>query len=137
ALSGDLWACDIDTARCRRLDVTGPVVDPRIDPTGRYLAYTSGRALHVVTAETADPVLTLEPESDDITWGQAEFVAAEEMGRMRGFWWEPNGRSLLVERASTEPVGTWFLTDPAFPERAPQAVKYPAAGTPNVAVQLW
>ena len=36
-------------------------------------------------------------ESDTEVWGQAEFIAAEEMDRFRGFWWAPDGQSLLVE----------------------------------------
>ena len=38
-----------------------------------------------------------------MTWGAAEFVAAEEMGRPRGFWWAPDGRSLLAARVDNSP----------------------------------
>jgi dipeptidyl-peptidase-4 len=26
-----------------------------------------------------------------VTFGLAEFIAAEEMGRTRGYWWSPDG----------------------------------------------
>ncbi len=73
----------------------------------------------------------------EIVWGQAEFVAAEEMDRYRGFWWSPDGESLLAERYDTTPVRTWYIADPANPDREPIAHRYPAAGTDNVSVQLW
>ncbi len=33
-----------------------------------------------------------------MTWGLAEFVAAEEFHRFRGYWWAPDGRSVLAAR---------------------------------------
>ena len=66
-----------------------------------------------------------------MTYGLAEFVAAEEMNRMRGYWWSPDGRSLLVARVDDVPVRRWYIADPANPDREPPVVAYPAAGTPN------
>ncbi len=71
-----------------------------------------------------------------VTWGQAEFVAAEEMRRHRGHWWSPCGTKLLVARVDTSPVRQWWISAPANPDSAPTAVRYPAAGTPNAAVTL-
>ena len=31
-----------------------------------------------------------------MSWGSAEFIAAEEMGRFRGYWWSPDGTALAV-----------------------------------------
>ena len=71
-----------------------------------------------------------------VSYGLAEFIAAEEMGRMRGYWWAPDGASLLVARVDENPVQRWYIADPANPERPPAAVAYPAAGTPNADVSL-
>ena len=51
----------------------------------------------------APPTAVAEPESDTVTYGLADFVAAEEMSRMRGYWWSPDGRSLLVARVDDAP----------------------------------
>jgi dipeptidyl-peptidase 4 len=56
------------------------------------------------------------------------------MGRMRGFWWSPDGDALLVARVDEAPVTRWHIADPAHPERVPAVVSYPAAGTPNALV---
>ena len=85
----------------------------------------------------ADDRAVLEPEGPQVTYGLAEFVAAEEMGRTRGYWWSPSGEALLVARVDTSPVGRWYISDPANPDRPPQAVSYPAAGTANADVSLW
>jgi len=141
-LSGALWACDIASGQCRELPSSGAVIDPRIDPTGRYVAYASDAALRIVAVDgTADRALAepdrADPGEAEAVWGQAEFVAAEEMDRHRGFWWAPDGESLLVERYDNAPVQVWYIADPAHPDREPAAHRYPAAGTANADVSLW
>lgn len=68
-----------------------------------------------------------------MTYGLAEFVAAEEMGRTRGFWWAPDGQSLLVARVDNSPVTRWYVSDPANPDRPPQesATRWPGQRTPT------
>jgi dipeptidyl-peptidase-4 len=58
------------------------------------------------------------------------------MGRFRGYWWAPDGQSLLDARVDNSPVQRWWITDPADPARPPRAVRYPAAGTANADVTL-
>ncbi len=95
-----------------------------------------GRDLRVVEVGGADrPVV--ESEDADVSWGSAEFVAAEEMGRARGHWWSPDGRHLAVARVDVSPVEQWHITDLAEPGSAPVTIRYPAAGTANARVGLW
>ena len=76
------------------------------------------------------------PEGAGVTHGLAEFIAAEEMGRMRGYWWAPDSTALLVARVDENPVQRWYIADPANPATGPAEVRYPAAGTPNADVTL-
>jgi dipeptidyl-peptidase 4 len=135
ALGGRLFVVDLLDGSHRELPVAGPVFDPRLDPSGRRVAYVSGRALRMVELDGDDRELAGEADPD-VSWGAAEFVAAEEMGRSRGFWWAPDGRSLLATRVDVGPVATWWIGDPARPERPPSPIRYPAAGTANARVQL-
>ncbi len=146
ALSGRLWLADLaggDQSRpglsgVRELSSTGPVIDPRLDPTGSHVAYASDGALHVVGTQPGSASSTLvRPDTEHVVWGQAEFVAAEEMDRSRGFWWAPDGQSLLVERYDESAVPVWHIADPAHPERPPVAQRYPAAGSIDADVALW
>ena len=73
-------------------------------------------------------------EAENVTYGLAEFLAAEEMYRTRGFWWSPDGRQLLVARVDTTPVARWHVSNPTHPDRPPVEVAYPRAGTANAEV---
>ena len=53
-----------------------------------------------------------------MTWGLAEFIAAEEFGRYRGYWWSPDGTSVLAARVDNTRVQRWHLHDPAAARRA-------------------
>ena len=140
ALGGRLFAADLAAAggapAVRELDVEGPVVDPRPDPHGRRVAFVREGALHVTDLDGGSPVCLVGEVDPDVTWGLAEFVAAEEMGRTRGYWWAPDGTRLAVARVDVGPVARWHLTDPADPGRPPTTLRYPAAGTANAVVTL-
>ncbi|GAT83735.1 peptidase S9 [Streptomyces sp. F-3] len=137
ALSGRLFTAELRAGTTRELTVPGPVIDPRPAPDGRHVAYVSGGALRVVGAEGEGDRALAEPEEEGVTYGLAEFVAAEEMHRHRGFWWAPESDRLLVARVDETPVRQWWISDPAHPEREPSRVRYPAAGTANADVRLF
>ncbi len=148
ALDGRLWALNVPAAGHppalpRLVPTPGPVIEPRIDPTGHRVAYVTDGALHVVELDSdsdshgtdadADQVLAA-PEHANVAYGLPEHVAAESMHRHRGFWWAPDGRQLLAARVDNEPVRQWWIADPANPQIAPHAIRYPAAGTANADV---
>jgi dipeptidyl-peptidase-4 len=137
ALSGGAWACELATGRISQLPAAGPAIDPRIDPTGQRIAYAAAGSLRVTELDGSGDRALAEPDGDQIVWGQAEFVAAEEMDRYRGFWWAPDGESLLAERYDNSPVRVWYVADPANPAAEPVAHRYPAAGTADAVVELW
>ncbi|MET9802191.1 prolyl oligopeptidase family serine peptidase [Streptomyces sp. NPDC006368] len=136
ALSGRLYVAELRAGTARELPVRGPVIDPRPSPDGRHIAYVAGGALRVTAVEGGGDRALAEPEADGVTYGLAEFIAAEEMGRSRGFWWAPGSDRLLVARADDSGVQRWWIADPAHPDREPAEVAYPAAGTANADVRL-
>ncbi|MFF4404158.1 alpha/beta fold hydrolase [Streptomyces sp. NPDC001404] len=135
-LSGRLFVAELRSGTARELDVPGPVIDPRPSPDGRRVAYVSGGALRVAEADGSGDRALAEPDGPGVAWGLAEFIAAEEMHRFRGFWWSPEGDALLAARTDDGPVRRWWIADPANPDREPAEVAYPAAGTPNAEVTL-
>ncbi len=137
ALSGRLFAAELRAGTARGLSVPGPVIDPRPSPDGRHIAYVARGALRVVGADGNGDRVLAEPDGDGVTYGLAEFIAAEEMGRGRGFWWSPESDRLLVARVDDTPVRRWWISDPAHPDRDPHHVPYPAAGTANADVRLF
>jgi dipeptidyl-peptidase 4 len=136
AASGELWVVDVEAGEPRRLPAAAGAYDPRPDPSGRHVAYVSGRELRVIGVDgSEDRCVAVDPH-DDVSWGRAEFAAAEEMDRQRGYWWAPDGSSLLVARVDEREVPVWWIADPAHPDRAPTAVRYPVAGAANADVTL-
>jgi dipeptidyl-peptidase-4 len=137
ALSGELHVADIATGAVRRLTTPGAVIDPRLSPDGTRVAYVTAGALHVQDVATGEDLVLAAPEGDEVAYGLAEFIAAEEMDRMRGYWWAPSGDRLLAARVDESPVGLWHIADPANPDRPAVAQRYPAAGTANAEVSLF
>ncbi len=136
-IGGRLFVAGLLSGRSRPLEVEGPVFDPRPDPTARRLAYVQGRRLRVATLDGRSVVVAGDDdEPETVSWGSADFVAAEEMRRMRGYWWSPDGERLAVCRVDQSPVATWHLGDPADPAVAPSVIRYPAAGTANADTTL-
>lgn len=137
AQAGRLCVVDVDACEVREIDAATGCFDPRPDPTGSHIAYVDGRELRVVASDGTGPRVLAAEDAETVSWGRAEFVAAEEMNRFRGFWWAPDGSALLVARVDEAPVAQWWIADPAHPEQAAAGVRYPAAGTPDADVGLW
>jgi dipeptidyl-peptidase-4 len=135
ALSGRLYVAGLLSGQARELPVEGPVFDPRPDPLATRVAYVSGRTLRIAELDGSSWELAGD-EPADITWGSADFIAAEEMHRFRGYWWSPDGAAIAATRVDTTPVQRWYIADPANPERPATEVAYPAAGTANAEVTL-
>ncbi|HZR55033.1 MAG TPA: prolyl oligopeptidase family serine peptidase [Streptosporangiaceae bacterium] len=147
ALNGELWTVDVGSGQARRVPTAGPVVDPRVDPAGRHVAYVSDGDLRVTSltegadaaAETGGGRLLSDPaDSADpwVTWGLPEHAASESMYRYRGYWWSPDGTRVLAARVDETAVARWWIGDPADPARPPREVAYPVAGTANAVVSL-
>ncbi len=137
-LAGQVFVADLTAGggAARAIPARPGAFDPRPDPAGRQVAYTCDGGVRVVTLEAGDALLIGPEDEPRVTFGLAEFVAAEEMGRTRGYWWAPDGSAILVARVDETPVQRWHIADPANPGRAPAEVAYPAAGTANADVTL-
>jgi dipeptidyl-peptidase-4 len=136
SLSGRLYLADLAEGTARALPVPGAPDDPRLDPTGERIAYVVDGALHVREVEGGNRVLAAD-EDPDTFWGLAEFNAAEELGRLRGHWWAPDGTRLAATHVDERSVLVWHIADPTDPAAEPRAVRYPAAGTANAVVTLF
>ena len=136
-LDGQVFLADVADGIVDSLPAVPGAFDPRPSPDGQRVAYVSGTGLRVVDAasEGLDRLVVDEP-GDTVSWGSAEFIAAEEMGRSRGFWWSPDSQHLLVARVDTAEVPVWHIASPADPAATPVPMAYPAAGTVNADVSL-
>jgi len=135
ALDGRVFLVDLaGDGRVVEMSSSGDAVDPRISPDGMSVAYVSGRGVRT-TGPAGDHHL-IGGATDTVSWGSAEFVAAEEMGRIRGHWWSPDGEQVLATRVDVGGVEEWWISSPVEPGSTPRSVRYPAAGTANAEVGL-
>ena len=135
-LSGALYLADLVSGGARPLPAAGPsVFDPRLDPFGRRVAFVREGALYVLPIDGEERLLAGE-DDPDVTWGLAEFAAAEEMDRPRGFWWAPDGSAVAAARVDNRPVRRWHIADPANPDAVPAMTRYPVTGSDNAEVTL-
>lgn len=139
-LAGRLYTVEVTTGEVAEHPTAAPAFDPRPSPDGRAVAYHAADGLHVIelVAGPGEPGTTRELVSEPgVSWGRAEFVAAEEMGRGRGAWWSGDSAALAVARVDESQVPRWTIADPANPWTTPATHPYPAAGSVNADVSLW
>lgn len=142
-LSGDLYLVKLSAGdpEAQRLTNTpeAPKQDPRCAPDGRTLAYVQGGELMVLPLQAgAQPRPLFGARMNPrVTWGLAEFIAGEELGRHRGFWWSPDGRQLLALRVDEQRVGLKTRAQ-IFADRTEMTEqRYPAAGEANAQVSAF
>ncbi len=70
-------------------------------------------------------------EDPNVSWGSADFIAAEEIHRNRGYWWSPDGSAIAACRVDVSPVDRWFIADPSDPSQQPREVRYPPPEAPT------
>ena len=134
-IGGRFVVIDRATGQRHVVDPQGGAIDPQLSPDGALIAFVrDGDLWSVATAGSIPKRLTKHPEGFE--YGTAEFVAQEELGRSRGFWWSPDSKQLLFQRTDARPVETVYVADARHPEKAPVPFKYPRAGTPNAIVDL-
>ena len=136
-LDGELFRVTLDGASQKLGGGGGDLLNPKLSPKGGYVSFVRGQRLWAgKTGGEAAPV-SPEEKADTVHWGEAEFVAQEEMARITGYWWAPDDGHIAVERFDDAPVGV--VTRAAIGAEGTKTFeqRYPAAGTPNAAVQLF
>ncbi len=135
-LDGDLYLAALTGDVVRVTDTEESELNPALSPHGNYISFVRDRQLWVgpVTGEHA-PITAREGET--IRWGEAEFVAQEEMSRHDGYWWSPDENRIVVQRTDESMVGV--VTRAAIGATGTKVFdqRYPVAGSANAKVQLY
>ncbi|GFE77378.1 peptidase S9 [Novosphingobium sp. TCA1] len=137
-LDGDLYLAGLDGSVRRLTDSPEDELNSALSPGGKYLSFVREQRLWVGSLEKGAQVpITPEEASRTVHWGEAEFVAQEEMDRMAGYWWSPDESRIAVERYDEAPVKV--VTRAAIGAEGTRTYeqRYPSAGTPNVLVSLF
>ncbi|MEA3034184.1 MAG: dipeptidyl-peptidase 4, partial [Sphingomonadales bacterium] len=104
-IDGDLYLATLDGSVRRLTETQATEIDPKVSETGRYLSFLRDRNFYVMDAATGQERALTTDGGGTLSWGAAEFVAQEEMGRNTGYWWSPDDRYIAVARVDESPVG--------------------------------
>jgi dipeptidyl-peptidase-4 len=135
-IDGDLYLATLDGNVRRLTNTPATEIDPKVSETGRYLSFLRDQNLVVMDAASdAEHPLTTDG-GNTLSWGAAEFVAQEELGRDTGYWWSPDDRYIAVARVDESPVA--IVKRAAIGASGTQLIeqRYPSAGTKNAIVDL-
>lgn len=136
-IDGDLYLAALDGAVRRLTDTRATEIDPKVSETGRYLSFLRDQNLFVMDSATAKERALTTDGAGTLSWGAAEFVAQEELGRDTGYWWSPDDRYIAVARVDESPVA--IVKRAAIGASGTELIeqRYPGAGTRNAIVDLY
>lgn len=135
-IGGDLYLVDAAKPEAARKVASGNVIDPKISPRGRYVSFVRNQNLVVIDLSTgAERQLTTDGKGT-VHNGEAEFIAQEEMDQHTGYYWAPDDSHIAYRRYDDAPVPVVRRFE-IFADRTEVIDQhYPAAGDPNVAIEL-
>jgi dipeptidyl-peptidase-4 len=136
-LDGDLYLAALDGSVRRLTETEGSELNPAISPAGGYASFVRDQNLVVLDLATGAETRATTEGAGTVHFGEAEFVAQEEMHRTTGYWWSPDDRRIAVERFDEVPVGV--VTRLAIGGEGTRIYeqRYPKAGTANALVELY
>lgn len=134
-IDGELFVASLDGS-VRKLEGTKGALNPVISPRGGHVSFVRDQNLWVGTANGPAQAITRDG-GGTVHFGEAEFVAQEEMGRRTGYWWSPDDKRIAVERFDEAPVRIFTRAAIGASGTSIYQQRYPAAGTPNVLVDLF
>lgn len=135
-LDGDLYFARLDGTITRLTDTEESELNPKLSSKSNYISFVRERQLWVGKVGE-EPAPITPKEGPLIRWGEAEFVAQEEMSRLTGYWWGPNDQRIAVQRTDESPVGV--VTRAAIGATGTKVFdqRYPVAGSDNAVVELF
>ncbi|WP_410176408.1 S9 family peptidase [Sphingomonas desiccabilis] len=136
-LDGDLFLATLDGQVRRLTETQAGELNPLVSPRGRFVSFVRDQNLFVqpLAGGVAQAVTT--EGAGTVHFGEAEFVAQEEMHRSTGYWWSPDERYIAVERFDEAPVKVFSRAAIGATGTKVYDQRYPAAGTPNALVDLY
>ena len=135
-LDGDLFLARLDGRTERLTQSTEAELNPALSPKGAHVSFVRDQRLWTGKVGGAAVPISPAETADTVHWGEAEFVAQEEMARTTGYWWAPDDSRIAVERFDDAPVGIVTRTAIGAESTKTFQQRYPVAGSANSLVSL-
>ncbi len=117
-----------------------PILDPHFSPDGQWVAFVQDAELYVMPTAGGPPQqVTGGARGTGKTNGLAEYIAQEEMGRSRGYWWSPDSQKLAFVEVDETHIPVYrimHLGKDGLGDGAQEDHCYPFAGMSNARVRL-
>ena len=139
-LSGRLFLVDRETGHRRELPGEGgSPLDARMTKDASLVGVVRDGDPYLIDTRTSEQhrMTNRSGEPQTVSYGEAEFVAQEEMGRRHGYWIAPDASSIVYQRTDVDGLESFTIADPANPAKAARTWPYPRAGTKNAEVRLF
>ena len=136
-LDGDLFLASLDGTVRQLTQSQEDELNPALSPRGTYLSFVRDRRLWAGKVGQEPLPVTPEEQAETVHWGEAEFVAQEEMARFTGYWWAPDDSRIAVQRFDDAPVGIVTRTAIGAESTKTFQQRYPVAGSANSLVSLF
>jgi len=136
-LDGDLYLAGLDGTVRRLTNTPGGELNPIVSPKGGYVSFVRDQNLWAMPLGGGEARPLTKDGGGTVHFGEAEFVAQEEMHRFTGYWWSPDERYIAVERFDDAPVKVAVRAAIGAAGTKVYEQRYPAAGTPNALVDLY
>jgi dipeptidyl-peptidase-4 len=135
-LDGDLWLAPLEGPPRRLTATPESELDAKLSPLGTHASFVRTQNLVVVDLATGAERALTSAGGGAISYGVAEFVAQEEMGRTTGQWWAPDDRRIAIVRVDETKVSVAVRAAIGADATRITEQRYPFAGTPNAHVSL-
>ncbi|PHS28241.1 MAG: S9 family peptidase [Robiginitomaculum sp.] len=136
-LDGDIYTISIPAGDVRRITKTDAFeTDARFSPLGNQVSFIRDRNLYVYDLASGTERPITRDGGGTISYGMAEFVAQEEMGRSTGYWWSPDERYIAFQRTDESPVEIISRMEIGAKSARVVPQRYPRAGMNNVVFTL-
>jgi len=136
-VEGDLFLYEMAGSKLRRLtETSADEIDAKVSPRGRFVSFVRDDDLVILPSGGGAERALTEGGTTDVSWGTAEFIAQEEMGRSTGYWWSPDESRIAVTRV--DQTGVDIVPRPDVNASGAVIVnqRYPRVGRPNARVEL-
>ncbi len=100
-------------------------------PKGRYVSFVRDQNLVVYDLATGQERAITRDGGGLVSFGTAEFIAQEEMGRTTGYWWSPDEKRIAFTRVDESPVAEVERFEIYADSVKVVKQRYPAAGAKN------
>jgi len=113
-----------------------PAVDVKFSNKDRYISFNRDRDLFILDPKSKKEFAVAKSDKETISYGIAEFIAQEEMGRFTGYWWSDDDQYIAFTKVDEGKVPLIDRYEIGADKVTVQKQRYPEAGAINATVTL-